>query len=88
MRMSGVVWEMNGRGLRRARRDAVTFVVWWPALFGLWLVLIGPVDVLEVVVGASAAALGAWAACLAVRAVRDQHHDVPPNPPPGDGDRR
>lgn len=55
------------------RAVAVTtgeLAAWWAGLFALWLVLISTVDVLELVVGASAAAVGALVARAARRAVR------------------
>jgi hypothetical protein len=54
-----------------ARRivPAAEFAAWWAALLGLWLMLISTIDTLELVVGASAALLGAVAALGARRAV-------------------
>ncbi|MER7986750.1 hypothetical protein ABTY53_14275 [Streptomyces noursei] len=43
-------------------------LVWWAALSGLWMVLIGSVDTLEWVVGALAALFAACAAHEARRA--------------------
>ncbi|MEW2316389.1 hypothetical protein [Streptomyces bauhiniae] len=48
---------------------AAEFLGWWAVLALLWLVLIGPVDALELLVGGTAAALSALAACAARRAV-------------------
>lgn len=42
---------------------------WWAALTGLWIVLIGPVDTLEWVVGAAAGLVAAAAALGARHAV-------------------
>ncbi|MEV7036159.1 hypothetical protein AB0N99_38770 [Streptomyces sp. NPDC093272] len=50
---------MTGRTALVATAELIT---WWAGLALLWLVLIGPVDTLERVVGASAAAVGALAA--------------------------
>ncbi|HEY1178820.1 MAG TPA: hypothetical protein VGF17_21920 [Phytomonospora sp.] len=54
---------------RRTALAAAELVAWWAALAVLWLVLISAVDALELVVGASAALVGALAACAARRAV-------------------
>ncbi|WP_329537500.1 hypothetical protein OG568_54805 (plasmid) [Streptomyces sp. NBC_01450] len=54
---------------RAAFTAAVGLVAWWAGLALLWLVLIGPVDTLEVVVGLSCAAVGAVTARAAGRAV-------------------
>lgn len=55
---------------RAAFTAAVELVGWWAGLALLWLVLISPVYPLEVIVGLSAAAVGAAAAVAARRAVR------------------
>jgi multisubunit Na+/H+ antiporter MnhE subunit len=52
--------------MKRVRRLA-SWAVWWTLLFGLWLLLVGTVERLELIAGAAAAALGA-AAAEAVRA--------------------
>ncbi|MFJ4466566.1 hypothetical protein ACIP2X_03500 [Streptomyces sp. NPDC089424] len=58
---------------RRTRLLAVAEVLtWWVLLVALWLALISAVDTLELVVGASAAALAAPAARAARRAVTDR----------------
>ncbi|MES5817558.1 hypothetical protein [Streptomyces sp. RG80] len=44
-------------------------LAWWAALAALWLVLIGPVDTLELLVGTAAAAVAALAATAARRVV-------------------
>ncbi|MEU8591692.1 hypothetical protein AB0C59_32595 [Streptomyces sp. NPDC048664] len=54
---------------RTAFSAAFELVGWWVGLTLLWLVLIGPVDTVEGVVGLSCAAVGAVAARLAGRAV-------------------
>ncbi|MEU6578598.1 hypothetical protein [Streptomyces sp. NPDC046805] len=48
------------------------FLAWWAALAVLWLLLIGPVDGLELLVGGSVAVVGALAAGAARRAVSDR----------------
>ncbi|MFD9218993.1 hypothetical protein ACFWDI_02915 [Streptomyces sp. NPDC060064] len=58
---------MSGRAV-----TAAELVVWWVALFVLWLMLISTIDVLELVVGTAAALVGAVAACAARRAVQDR----------------
>jgi hypothetical protein len=45
------------------------FLTWWAVLALLWLVFISAVDTLELVVGALAALIGAFAAWGARRAV-------------------
>ncbi|MEU0845882.1 hypothetical protein ABZ370_41415 [Streptomyces sp. NPDC005962] len=47
-------------------------LAWWLALTGVWLVLIGTVDSLEVLVGAAAALLVALVARAARRVVTDR----------------
>ena len=54
---------------RRTTLAAAELLAWWAALLVLWLVLISTVYTLELVVGASAAFVGALAACAARRAV-------------------
>jgi hypothetical protein len=49
--------------------DVGEVMAWWAVLTLLWLVLISAVDILEVVVGASVALVGAFAAWGAHRAV-------------------
>lgn len=49
-------------------RAVAEILVWWAALTALWTVLISSVDTLELVVGAGAALLSAWAARGARRA--------------------
>ncbi|WP_033037017.1 hypothetical protein [Streptomyces monomycini] len=46
----------------------VELAVWWAALTALWLVLVSSLDLLECLVGAAAALLGACAARAARRA--------------------
>ncbi|GCD39267.1 hypothetical protein OEIGOIKO_07097 [Streptomyces chrestomyceticus JCM 4735] len=47
---------------------AVELAVWWAVLAALWLVLVSSLDLLECLVGAAAALLGACAARAARRA--------------------
>ncbi|MEV6760276.1 hypothetical protein AB0N16_06440 [Streptomyces sp. NPDC051105] len=54
---------------RTALVAAAEFLTWWAGLALLWLVFIGPVDTLERIVGATAAAGGALAARVGRRAV-------------------
>ncbi|MFG2793339.1 hypothetical protein [Streptomyces sp. NPDC048419] len=54
---------------RRTALAAAELLAWWAALVVLWLVLISTVYTLELVVGVSAALVGALAACAARRAV-------------------
>ena len=49
--------------------SAGEILAWWAALVLLWLVLISAVDTLELVVGTSAALVGAFAAWGTRRAV-------------------
>ncbi|MEU6331198.1 hypothetical protein ABZ851_28565 [Streptomyces sp. NPDC047049] len=53
-----------------ARRLATgaELLLWWAALTLLWVVLIGPVDTLEWLVGAGAGLIAAAVACRARRA--------------------
>lgn len=55
--------------MRTTLRAAAEFLAWWTGLAVLWLILISAVDSLELVVGATVAALGALAARAARRAV-------------------
>ncbi|MFJ2829139.1 hypothetical protein ACIPC1_16450 [Streptomyces sp. NPDC087263] len=54
---------------RKALFGAGEVLAWWAVLALLWLVFISAVDTLELVVGASAALVGAFAAWGARRAV-------------------
>ncbi len=49
---------------RRGPRHLIRFARWWGALMGLWLLLTGTLDPIEVATGAFAAAIGALAASL------------------------
>ncbi|MBZ4319252.1 hypothetical protein [Streptomyces huiliensis] len=60
---------MSDRGRAVAAAEGLG---WWAGLMLLWVVLIGTVDVLEAVVGAGAAAGGAWAARAARRAAAER----------------
>ncbi|MFI2240842.1 hypothetical protein [Streptomyces chrestomyceticus] len=51
-----------------ATAAAVELAVWWAVLAALWLVLVSSLDLLECLVGAAAALLGACAARAARRA--------------------
>ncbi|MFJ9347387.1 hypothetical protein [Streptomyces sp. NPDC101237] len=57
---------MTGRTALVATAELIS---WWAGLSLFWLVLIGAVDTLERVVGASAAAVGALAARVGRQAV-------------------
>ncbi|WP_031480570.1 hypothetical protein [Streptomyces bicolor] len=54
---------------RTALAATAELAAWWAAFGLLWLVLVSTVDALEVLVGASAAAVGAVAARAGRRAV-------------------
>jgi hypothetical protein len=56
----------------RRLRAGAELVCWWAGLLLLWIVLIGPVDTLEWLVGAGAGLVSAAAACGARRAAGDR----------------
>ncbi|MEU4211826.1 hypothetical protein AB0F13_17780 [Streptomyces sp. NPDC026206] len=54
----------------RSAAAAAEILAWWAGLTGLWAVLIGPADRLDLGIGAAAALLAARAARGARRAAR------------------
>ncbi|MEU5418124.1 hypothetical protein ACFY1P_04620 [Streptomyces sp. NPDC001407] len=54
--------------MRDVLRGALEGLGWWAGLLALWVTLIGPVDTLELAVGAGSALVAAWAARSARRA--------------------
>ncbi|MVO85713.1 hypothetical protein GPA10_13340 [Streptomyces sp. p1417] len=58
--------------MRHTAATVFGFAAWWLALGVLWLLLVGPVDGLELVVGAGVGLLGAVAARAARHAVDDR----------------
>ncbi|MEV5597761.1 hypothetical protein [Streptomyces sp. NPDC052496] len=59
---------MSAAGRWSGASAAVELAVWWTVLAALWLVFISSPDLLECLVGAAAALLGACAARAARRA--------------------
>ncbi|MFH8345239.1 hypothetical protein [Streptomyces sp. NPDC018045] len=62
---------MSGAGRPSGATAVIELAAWWAGLAALWLVLISGPDLLECLVGAAAALLGACAARAARRAAAD-----------------